>query len=54
MNEYLKHMAAAHNTRASITIGKLALVIPCYRTDQLYIVPVCCCASVELAAIERV
>ena len=34
MNEYLNNFVAACNTRASATLGELALVIPHYRTDQ--------------------
>ena len=34
MNENLKHCVAARNTRASVALGKLALVISRCRTDQ--------------------
>ena len=34
MNEYLKHLDATRNTRASAAVGELALVIPFCRTDQ--------------------
>ena len=34
MNEYLKHFAAARNSRASAALGKVALVIPRCRIDQ--------------------
>ena len=51
MNEYMKHLVAARNTRAL----ELALVIPRSRTDQFSrSFPACCCASVELATVGRV
>ena len=34
MNKYLKHLFVDRNTIASATLGKLALVIPRFRTDQ--------------------
>ena len=34
MNEYLNHFVAARNTRASVGLGELDLVIQRYRTDQ--------------------
>ena len=34
MNEYLKHLVAARNGRASATLGEFALVISSCRTDQ--------------------
>ena len=32
MNEYLLHFVAARNTRASVALGELAVVIPRCRT----------------------
>ena len=34
LNEYLHHFAATRNTRASVALGELALVIQRCRTDQ--------------------
>ena len=34
MNKYLKFLFAASNTKASVALGEMALVIPHCRTDQ--------------------
>ena len=53
MNEYLNDFVVARNTRASVALDELVLVIPPCRTDQFSLSFLPAAASVEFIVIGR-